>query len=314
MSAATTLLRPRTLVCAVGVALLASARFRSLLRLLLLAVTLGAIVWAALTLAAVRLVAQHRAGRAAIRLPRPLAHAATPAAWQATLARYSWQATQPPTKAPLHAQLSPSANAAVDGLLELILREFVHDWLDRITGPGAPPSFPNAIEALVRHALSEVIVRAERVDWTAFAVSQLVPRITEHLDRFKAAEMSVRGGGTGKASAALGSVDDMLLASAFARDGRGGLHSAVDVAAVDSKPAEEAYLRAIMARILPLVLPPNEAGSGAVVAMAREIVACTIAMPLIQMITGALALIVRADSADPDFLNKLVDEKLRSFE
>ncbi|KAI0001884.1 hypothetical protein BJV77DRAFT_970081 [Russula vinacea] len=84
---------------------------------------------------------------------------------------------------------------------------------------------------------------------------------------------------------------DMLLASRYASKG-GKLHPAIDnLSSSFTKQAEENHLRSLLDRILPLILPANEARSKALCVVVREITACSILYPLMDMLT------------DPDFWN-----------
>ena len=88
---------------------------------------------------------------------------------------------------------------------------------------------------------------------------------------------------------------DLFLASTYATK----LHPAVDVTGPNSRPAEEAWLAALVGRILPLIMPEREVDSLAVRIIAREIVASAVILPIIDLVS------------DPDFWNRMIDEKVR---
>ena len=140
--------------------------------------------------------------------------------------------------------------------MALVLRHHVHDWLDRVTGPRVPPSFPLAVDALVRTSLGSIIDRCEKVDWANLIVGKIVPRLTAHLDRFRAAEAAYRGRTSQSSRSAPSDVlDEILIANRYTSDGVQALHPAVDVAGLDSRPSEEAHVRSLVDRILGLVMP-----------------------------------------------------------
>ena len=92
---------------------------------------------------------------------------------------------------------------------------------------------------------------------------------------------------------------DLLLAEKYASllATGGNLHPAVSVSSFNSRPSEEKHLRAVIDKILAVVMPPREGNSRAVNVVAMEIVACAVIRPIIEAVT------------DPDIWNKLLDEK-----
>jgi sorting nexin-25 len=202
------------------------------------------------------LVSSRRKRRPPRALPRQLAFT-TPAAWASARVRHQWAQARSTAHEPLHQSMSPDLTASVDVLFALVISTFVSRWFDELTGPAAHQGFPDAIERLVRTSLAKVIARCETVDWVDLLVGTLVPRLTNHLNRFREAEVKLRGSNkhAGPAAALAGSDElDLLLATGYARQ-KGGLHAAVDVASFSSRPSEEAHLRRLVDRILPLVLP-----------------------------------------------------------
>ena len=88
----------------------------------------------------------------------------------------------------------------------------------------------------------------------------------------------------------------MLLASRYVGKGE-RLHPAVDnLSSTFTKQNEEMHLKGIVERILPYILPENEARSKVLKIAVREVVACTLLYPIMDMVT------------DPDFWNRTIEQ------
>jgi sorting nexin-25 len=186
---------------------------------------------------------------------------------------------------------------AIDSLFDLIMRDFVWKWYSTISDS---PVFPNAVERTIRETLQTVVERVAAVDWSDVTVGKVLPIVTAHVDRFREAELALRGQGT---SARWSESDelDLFLAAQYAKQTpRGRLHEAVDIASPNSKPSEEAWLSRLVGAVLPSILPEREAESAAVRTIVREIVACAVVFPIVEMLS------------DPDFWNRIIDEKVRA--
>ncbi|KAG8875090.1 Intermediate filament protein [Tulasnella sp. 331] len=222
---------------------------------------------------------------------RPLVFT-TPAAWQAVLTRSRWSltdftATRPPLYLP-----SPQISAILNEIIGLVIRHFVLPWY---TGISPMPAFPAALDASIHEALQRVIDRLEGLDLPALIVHRILPKITSHVEKFRQSETALRGVGVERHLTQSDELD-LLLASRYAgKDGK--LHPAVEnLASNVTKHTEQAHLRALVEKVLPLVVPEKEIQSKAVAIVARELVACVILSPIADMI------------ADPDFWNKMVDQ------
>lgn len=209
-----------------------------------------------LTLSCAFLVSRRRRNRPRAHLPRQLAFT-TPAAWASARVRHQWAQARTTAHEPLHPAMSTELSSTVDNLFSLVIDNFVSKWFDELTGPGAHQGFPNAVEKLVRTSLSRVLERCERVDWVTVLVGTVTPRVTGHLNRFREAEVKLRGSARQQGPLAGSNELDLLLANDYAK--KGGLHPAVDVSSFNSRPSEEAHLRRLVDRILPLVLPERKA-------------------------------------------------------
>lgn len=225
----------------------------------------------------------------------------TPAAFDSLSRKQAWEREAAGSAGrrteSLHPSLPASVNSAVDRLLAQILSHFLLSWWTPLTSPLAPPTFPNAVESTIRTTLSNVLRRVEEVDWPSLVVAQVLPLTTSHITRFKqAGGLSASASDPSSSSAA---AEDLLLSQAYAALlDQGKLHPAVNVASANTRPSEERFLQDLIGRILPLVLPSEEAKSPAVVTIVRELVASTILLPVVDMV------------CDADFWNVLIDTKV----
>ncbi|KAF6766716.1 PhoX domain-containing protein [Ephemerocybe angulata] len=216
----------------------------------------------------------------------------TPAAWQAVLTRSQWSQNSQQTYPPLCPD-SPEISAALEEIISDILRDFVKTWYDGIS---TSPAFPSAVSSVIHSALEHLLDRAASVDISALLVKRILPKITDHIEQFRQSEVSVRGAGLEKQFTQSEELD-LMLASRYASKGGGKLHSAIEnLSTTFTKQTEEMHLRQLVEKALPAVLPERESKSKAVNIVIRELVACSVLYPVMQMIT------------DPDFWNKSIDQ------
>ncbi|EEY22095.1 intermediate filament protein [Verticillium alfalfae VaMs.102] len=210
------------------------------------------------------------------RAPRPngaIFHG--PTAWATDCA--SLQVRQSYSKTSLYASL-PNVSSALDDLLGLIMRDFVSSW----------PSV--SLSAIFETRLLEL-------DLAEIVTSRLVPVMTIHFKDFCDAEHSVRGKKLNR-SVTESEELDLAIASKY-REGK--LHPAASLSFPDTKLVQQDYLRKTVARILPSLLPPNLLASRAVSIIIREIVACAILFPVLQLL------------AEPDTWNQIMENYGRSM-
>ena len=80
------------------------------------------------------------------------------------------------------------------------------------------------------------------------------------------------------------------------------MHPSVDnLSTTFTRQTEEAHLRQLVAKALPFVLPEKEGQSRVLKLVVREIVACAVLYPVMEMLS------------DPDFWNKAIDQVVRVF-
>jgi sorting nexin-25 len=189
---------------------------------------------------------------------------------------------------------SPRVSEAVDNLLDLILRDFVRTWYSNIS---RNPTFPNEVDKAIRHALMSLRDSLRDKDLAEIITSRLMPILTAHFHDFYEAEKSVRGKKLNR-SVTESEELDLAIASKF-RDGR--LHPAASLSFPDTKMVQQGYLRSLITKILPNVLPETLLSSRSVSIIIREIVSCSVLFPVVQLLS------------EPDTWNQLMENLGRSL-
>lgn len=227
---------------------------------------------------------------------KPL-HFTTEAAWSVVQLRSLWESSpdgHPLPKRPLHPAMPEVLVGPLDDVFSKIMRDFVLSWFTRVS---PSPTFPAELELTIREALGVIVGRLETTDVSTLLVGKIIPHLTAHLDSFSNAEQTLSG--SRRQSTILGGPGaeglDVFLVQAY---GPNKLHEAIAGKALDSRPAQEAHLRKLVEGILAIVLPERNR-SPVVQIIAREIVTCTILMPVVEMLS------------DPDFWNRLLDDQVR---
>ncbi|ODA82246.1 hypothetical protein RJ55_00753 [Drechmeria coniospora] len=183
---------------------------------------------------------------------------------------------------------------AVNGLLELIVRDFVRSWYGHIS---RNPTFPNEVDRSIRLAFASLLEPLRRQDLADIVTGRLVPILTAHFGDFADAERSVRGEDLNRSVTESDELD-LAIASKF-RDGR--LHPAASLSFPDTKIGQQDYLRSLVTRVMPKILPETMLTSRAVSAVTREIVCCAVLFPVIGILS------------DPDTWNQLMENYGRSM-
>lgn len=226
-------------------------------------------------------------------LPTSAAHPlafSTPAAWQAVLIRSQWSHKPPQSLPPLYPE-SPMISTAINEILILIVRDFVLTWYRDIS---SSPSFPTAVSAMLHSALGRLLSKLSSADLSSIIVKRVLPKVTAHVEQFQESEIALRGAGLERRLTESEELD-MLLASRYA--GRKRLHPAINnLSSSFTKQAEENHLKSLLDRVLPLILPADESRSTVLCVAIREIAACSVMYPLMDML------------ADPDFWNCTIDQ------
>ena len=222
---------------------------------------------------------------------RPLAFS-TPAAWQAVLTRSQWAHKSPASLSPLYPD-SAAISAAINDIIALIVRDFVLSWYHEVS---TSQSFPTAVSATMHSSIQRLLTRAETLDLPALVVKRIMPKVTAHIENFRQSEVALRGAGLERRLTQSEELD-LLLASRYASRGGGKLHPAVDnLSSTFTKQTEENHLRGLVDNALPYILPDKEARSECVKIVVREIVACSVLYPVVDMLS------------DPDFWNRSINQ------
>ncbi|EME49133.1 hypothetical protein DOTSEDRAFT_58389 [Dothistroma septosporum NZE10] len=182
---------------------------------------------------------------------------------------------------------APHFSKAVDGLLDLILRDYVTSWYGNIS---KRPLFQNEIDRCIRAVLLSITARLTELDLVELGISKVMPIITSHLRDFYDAERTVRGKDLSN-----NVTESDELNTAIASKYKGGkLHPVAALSHGDTGASSQMHLREWIEKILPVVLPSNMKTSPAVTTLAREIVTCAVLAPIINTL------------ADPDTWNQMI--------
>jgi len=171
-------------------------------------------------------------------------------------------------------------------LVESVIRDFVTSWYSKISTDNA---FSNEVDNTLREAVRKLIAKVVYLDWADIAVVRILPTINGHLKSFVDADYAVRGKNLDLAES--GELDAAIAAKY--KDGR--LHPATSAVALDTTALQQYHLRRVVGRLLPELLPDNMTSSNAVLVIARELVACAVLSPVMQLL------------ADPDTINQLIE-------
>ncbi|KAG6001528.1 hypothetical protein E4U54_001062 [Claviceps lovelessii] len=183
---------------------------------------------------------------------------------------------------------------AVDDLLELILRDFVRSWYSHIS---PNPVFPNEIDRAVRLAIASLLDLLRDKDLADIVTSRLIPILTAHFRDFYDAEKAVRGRKLNR-SVTESEELDLAIASKY-KDGR--LHPAASLSSPDTKMRQQDYLRSLIERVMPKILPQNMLASRSVSIIIREILSCAVLSPVLLLLS------------DPDTWNQVMENYGRTM-
>ncbi|KAJ4155349.1 hypothetical protein LMH87_000600 [Akanthomyces muscarius] len=183
---------------------------------------------------------------------------------------------------------------AIDNLLNLILRDFVKVWYNNIS---LNPEFPDEVDRAIRLAIISLLDCLHDKDLVELVISRVVPILTSHFRDFYEAERSIRGK---KLNKSVTESEELDLAIA-AKYNSGKLHPAASLSFPDTKMVQQDYLRGLIARVLPKVMPPHMLSSRAVSIIVKEIVSCAVLSPVMQLLS------------EPDTWNQIMENMGRSM-
>ncbi|KAG6007481.1 hypothetical protein E4U21_005949 [Claviceps maximensis] len=183
---------------------------------------------------------------------------------------------------------------AVDDLLDLILRDFVRSWYSHIS---SNPIFSNEIDRAVRLAVTNLLELLRDKDLADILTSRLIPILTAHFRDFYDAEKAIRGRKLNR-SVTESEELDLAIASKY-KDGR--LHAAASLSSPDPKMGQQDYLRSLIEKVIPRILPANMLASRSVSIIIREILSCAVLSPVLQLLS------------DPDTWNQVMENYGRTM-
>ena len=219
-----------------------------------------------------------------IRRPKGVAFLAA-TSWKSEAA--ALRARQAYQKQPLYPE-SFIVSSGLDDLLELIVRDFVKSWYSNIS---KNPAFTNEVDKTIRLALANIRDRLLEVDIVEVVTTRFIPIITAHFKDFYEAERAIRGKHLNRSVTESEELD--LAIAAKYKDGK--LHPAASLAYSDTKLVQQEYLRNVVQDLMPKVLPENVITSRAVAVLIKELVACAVLSPVMQLMS------------DPDTWNQLME-------
>ncbi|RXK40287.1 hypothetical protein M231_02401 [Tremella mesenterica] len=202
----------------------------------------------------------------------------TSTAWSSILARDT-TSNKPSSPSSLKGSYGSrkSLDNRLDRILNLITQTFILPWYTRIS---PSPIFPQAVQTLVRSIIIDLATRSNDVDWSTILVSKIIPIITDHMHHYRSVEH----------------LSSRSLPLPLPKGAHRALALQPELTGETTTVNVEEYLRGVVIRVLECVLPPEEK-TEVVKTMAREIVLCSILMPVLDMLS------------EPDFWNRQIDEK-----
>jgi sorting nexin-25 len=217
----------------------------------------------------------------------------SPAAWQAASIKAAWAEKAVSSTGE---QRTPSRSSWLR-ILQLVRRDYILPWYSRIT---TSTQFLDVLDATIRDCAGSLSQRLDAIDAPYFLVSQIVPRVTKHMQDFRRVETLLQPTlGTSRSHLAGASIS--VDPAAIIQSHFPALHRALPLSSLsNTTPAIEAHLRSKIGAALRLLLPENER-SEAVLTIAREVVTTAVLLPVLEMISEA------------DFWNKIVDEQAGKY-
>lgn len=209
----------------------------------------------------------------------------TPRAWK--IETNAWRARTKYHPKPVYPP-SVEVSKSIDRLLGLLLRDFIVVWYGHIS---KRPEFTNEVDKAIRVALVSILDRLLNLDLVGLVVARIIPIITMHMKDFYDAERAIRGKKLTRNITESEGLD-LAIANKFRN---GNLHKAASLSFANSAMVEQQYLRGIVSRLLPKVLPPDMLTSPAVNVLIQEIVGCAVLAPALKL------------AADPDTWHQILE-------
>lgn len=181
---------------------------------------------------------------------------------------------------------------SIDSVVWLALHDYVESWFDKIS---AGTSFASEVHDCIFTAFAGLHRLVAERDICAIVITRLLPIVNDHVEDFVTAEKSVRG----RDSSGYHQKNDEFDIAIAAKYRDGNLHPAAPLAVSMTKAPQQSHLRRIVENILPVVLTDRLKSSSAVRVLIRELLACAILLPTLQLLS------------DPDFLHQQIGIHVR---
>ena len=181
---------------------------------------------------------------------------------------------------------------SIDAVVGLALHDYVESLFDKII---AGTSFASEIHDSIFTAFAGLHRLIADRDICATVITRLLPIVNDHVENFITAERSVRG----RDNSGYHQKNDELDIAIAAKYRDGNLHPAASLAVSMTKTPQQSHLRRIVENILPVVLTDRLKSSSAARVLIRELFACAILLPTLQLLS------------DPDFLHQQIGIHVR---
>ncbi|KAL3694595.1 hypothetical protein R1sor_008246 [Riccia sorocarpa] len=172
-------------------------------------------------------------------------------------------------------RLAPEVEAALSDLTKAVVQEFVTGlWYASLS---SDHEFPDELQALINGILAEVAQRARRINLITLLTQDIVDLVANQLELFRRTQARVGANVLGILST---EERDENLKQALAASGE--LHPALV-----SPESEAKVLQKLMGGVVSLVLKPSDASSKVLRTLARELLACAVMRPVMNMASPA---------------------------
>lgn len=189
----------------------------------------------------------------------------------------SWPASSP-------VQPVESEDDAVSMLAHLIVRDFVKKWHNHIVQgceDESAAAFPHAVTQSLRGILQRILLRLTQLDLSTWLMQRTLPLLREHVEKYRLAQTSLQGLTVTEEDPAF---RDWFMATKYQH---GELHPAVGhTSSLNTKETEHAHLRKRMDEFLHAFTKDTLCLGRVETALVREILACSVLYPLIDLVTS----------------------------
>ena len=170
-------------------------------------------------------------------------------------------------------------------ILGFVVRDFVENWFKNVS---PHPQFLVYVDYVLHYAVAELYSRALNMDATQLILIRVSAILTAHIQEFQNAEKLLR------ASRLNISKDPEEMNRQLAMHYlQGKLHPALTATAPDTLPSEYSWLRKRLKPLIPHLIPRNEASSGIINVLLREILITCLLRPAVN------------NFSQPDYWNQL---------